>query len=85
MVQGGGLGFTKKLRVRSLLHFHPTLDLCAFAYPDQGVEDDDGEGADAIMRGTDAVACRDVEGFDDGGPLKEGEVSFWGGLDLIRS
>lgn len=78
-MQGRGLGLTEEVRVRSPIHFHPTLDLCAFVYPAQGEED--GEGEKAILAGTDPLPCRGVQGADDGGSLKEEEVSlcwsFW--------
>ncbi len=56
--------------MRLPLHFHPTLDLCAFVYA--GEDGEEEEDRDAILRGTDPLACRDVVA---GEPLEEGEVS----------
>ena len=51
--------------MRAPLHFHPTLDLCAFAYTED-------EGDDAIIGGTDPLQCRDVASQMEA--LQEGEV-----------
>jgi hypothetical protein len=60
--------------VRSPLHFHPTLDLCAFSFMGTEGEEEEEGGGGLILEGTDPLASRDVVG---GEPLVEAEVPDW--------
>lgn len=68
--QDGALGLSKERRVRSPLHFHPSLDLCAFAYTDEDEQDEEN----GILGATQPLVGRDVDGVRE--PLEEGEVSL---------